>query len=298
MRTLNNSLSILCRHHLEDWHRFVPGVAFAYNSSVHASTGVSPFALNTGRVPFFPGEGWLQDVQDRNQAAPPPLPVLAHEYLQELRYTIEHARAHARRCLESSWLTMRRKYDERPDVKLIPGDRVLVRLSEFERSQYRCRKLAPRWSEPAEVESVLSNGKTYRVRRADGVIEVVNVQRLFPVPKETWSTDEGKQVDVSVSPSPDDKEDSDSGAEEPSWWTRAQVPPLLSSSSTGGSPMSIAMPYGATSSSSVSQAYVAPPSQGSSAVQTVDPQDSTFVPSGTWSSMRASDLAGRPEDVT
>ena len=42
-------------------------------------------------------------------------------------------------------------------------------------------KLAPRWSEPGEVLEVLTNGKTYRVRRANGSIETVNVARLLPV---------------------------------------------------------------------------------------------------------------------
>ena len=47
-------------------------------------------------------------------------------------------------------------------------------------------KLAPRWSEPGEVLEVLTNGKTYRVRRCDGTIESVNVARLLPITASAW----------------------------------------------------------------------------------------------------------------
>ena len=61
MRSLNNSLSILSRHHPQDWPKFVSGVAFAYNTCVHAATGQTPFYLNTKRVASYPEEGWIRD---------------------------------------------------------------------------------------------------------------------------------------------------------------------------------------------------------------------------------------------
>jgi len=60
----------------------------------------------------------------------------------------------------------KRRYDgSRKAIKLQEGDAVLIRLSDYERSMFPTRKLAPRWSEPGEVLEVLTNGKTYRVRR-------------------------------------------------------------------------------------------------------------------------------------
>ena len=79
MRTLNNSLSILSQSNVEDWDQYVCGVQFAYNSSIHAATGFTPFSLVTGRSPSFPEEGWLRAAQ-KTQSRP--------EYLQSLHKII------------------------------------------------------------------------------------------------------------------------------------------------------------------------------------------------------------------
>lgn len=56
MRTLNNSLSCLAKEDSSNWDKYLPGVGAAYNWASHAATGISPFELNTGRVPLLPGE--------------------------------------------------------------------------------------------------------------------------------------------------------------------------------------------------------------------------------------------------
>ena len=182
MRSLNNSLSILSRHHPYDWSKYVQGIAFAYNTSVHASTGETPFKLNTGRVPSFPEEGWLKDWNKEDDQVSPSKEDY-QEYLQSLYETIIHAQGHARQGLEASWLRMSRQY--KPDTKVIKnGDKVLVRLTEAERNQYPIRKLAPHWSAPATVCEVLTNGKTYKILR-DGQFIIVNRERLMLLPPQT-----------------------------------------------------------------------------------------------------------------
>ena len=57
MRTLNNSLSALTAHTGEKWADYLCGVAFGYNIAEHTATGVSPFELNRGRLPYLPMEG-------------------------------------------------------------------------------------------------------------------------------------------------------------------------------------------------------------------------------------------------
>ena len=159
MRTLNNSLSILSRDHQQDWDTFVPGVQFAYNSSAHASTGFPPFVLVTGRIPTFPEEGWLST---RQKSTTP-------QYLRDLYATIARVHQEAGTALEKSYADLKRLYDvKRRDLQLPVGTSVLIRLSDYERNKFDCRKLAPRWSEPAEVIACLSNHKTYRVRQHDG----------------------------------------------------------------------------------------------------------------------------------
>ena len=183
MRTLNNSLAILSRDHQRDWDTFVSGVQFAYNSSAHASTGFPPFVLVTGRVPSFPEEGWLSP---RQKTTTP-------QYLRDLYATIARVHQEASAALEKSYADLKRRYDaKRRDVQLEVGTSVLVRLSDYERSKFDCHKLAPRWSEPAEVIACLSNHKTYRVRHNDGQEMTVNVARILPIGPGLWTSQELK----------------------------------------------------------------------------------------------------------
>lgn len=116
---------------------------------------------------------------------------------------------------------MKRRFDKRKDVVLEVGDRVLVRLSDYERQQEHAGKLAMRWSLPATVVERRANKKTYVVRRHDGREEVVNLERLLPVRGDvweaearSWSTAAGKRQ-----PSPErwrgDASSSESEGEEP-----------------------------------------------------------------------------------
>ena len=194
MRTLNNSLSVLSRSRVRDWDSFVCGVQFAYNSSVHASTGATPFSLTTGRVPSFPEEGWMR------RAAPHETQSQS-EFVRDLYSTIAKAHEDARIALHRSWSDLKRRYDaKRREITLPIGSTVLIRLSDYERSKFPCRKLAPRWSDPAEVIGILSNGKTYKLRRTNGEVETVNVSRLLPLGPEMWDSPEPDEDKATVSP--------------------------------------------------------------------------------------------------
>ena len=178
MRTMNNSLSALSREDPDRWDTYLPGLAFAYNSSAHAATKVSPFELNTGRVPSLPGGRHLaQGCADEVT------------YLKRLRNVITNALCRSRQAVQGYWENVKRQYDKhRRDVQLKPGDLVLVRLSDYERKAFPCLKLAPRWSEIQTVEKQLSNGVTYRITRTDGRTESVHVSRLLPLQDPVWNS--------------------------------------------------------------------------------------------------------------
>ena len=177
MRTMNNSVSALTREDPRRWHTYLPGLAFAYNSSSHAATKVSPFELNTGRVPLLPG--------GRSSTGGSSDEVL---HLKKLRNVVTNTVERSRRAVQGYWEKVKRIYDKhRREVRLKPGDLVLVRLSDYERKAFPCLKLAPRWSEIQTVEKQLSNGVTYRVRRPDGRTESVHVSRLLPLRDPVWN---------------------------------------------------------------------------------------------------------------
>ena len=51
MQSLAQMLAMVADSASADWHLWLRHVAFAYNSSEHATTGASPFLLATGREP-------------------------------------------------------------------------------------------------------------------------------------------------------------------------------------------------------------------------------------------------------
>jgi hypothetical protein len=103
--------------------------------------------------------------------------------------TIARVHQEASAALEKSYADLKKRYDaKRRDIQLQVGTSVLVRLSDYERNQFECRKLAPRWSEPAEVIACLSNHKTYRVKHKDGQEVTVNVARILPIGPGLWTS--------------------------------------------------------------------------------------------------------------
>ena len=77
---------------------------------------------------------------------------------------------------------MKERFDRtRKNVRLEIGSWVLVRLSDYERNLFPCRKLAPRWSSPCQIVNIKSNGVTYDVRRRNNAIEAVHITRILPL---------------------------------------------------------------------------------------------------------------------
>jgi hypothetical protein len=54
MRTLEERLRACVHPRQDDWHKYMGPLKFAYNNSVQASTGQTPFFLTLGRHPATP----------------------------------------------------------------------------------------------------------------------------------------------------------------------------------------------------------------------------------------------------
>ena len=166
MRTLNNSLSVLCRADPTHWHDFLPsttqpwhflaaqsdwdflpGLQFACNSAKHEATHLSPFEMVSGKLPRSP----------RKVAGSPCVTTSEMRYARRLRFVIANHHKRASLALGKYWTRMKLAFDKhRRDVQLSPGQLVLVWLSDHERHSFgSSRKLTPKWSKPMEVLRVL-----------------------------------------------------------------------------------------------------------------------------------------------
>ena len=176
MRTMNDSLAILARGDPSEWDTYLPAIAFAYNTTEHAATGISPFLLNHGRLPAFPASHDLDPL--------PPGDTTALAHARRVRHVVRDAVKRARAAIEGYWANYKRRYDKhRRPIELTKGDWVLVRLSKHEREKFPCLKLAPRWSRPAQIIRVLSSANTFVLSYAHepAAEHTVNLHRLLPI---------------------------------------------------------------------------------------------------------------------
>jgi hypothetical protein len=99
----------------DDWDQTLIHAEFAYNSSINATTGYTPFFLNYGQHPHTP----------LSLSVPPLLPVSkpVGQFLSEIREHLSRARSAILKAQENQ-----AKYanEKRRDVSFNPGDRVLL----------------------------------------------------------------------------------------------------------------------------------------------------------------------------
>ena len=91
-RTLQEILSNVVSENHHDWDQWIDQAAFAYNTSAHKSTGLSPYELVFGRPPQMPIEVEL--------GVPFSNPLNQSDYSQYLRKAIQTANSLARQQLE------------------------------------------------------------------------------------------------------------------------------------------------------------------------------------------------------
>ena len=61
-RTLDGMLKSLGKNEKKNWSKFIPKLAFAYNSTINKSTGFSPFFLMYGRESRLPIDSVFPDM--------------------------------------------------------------------------------------------------------------------------------------------------------------------------------------------------------------------------------------------
>ena len=168
-RTLQEILSTFVAEHPNDWDLFVDQAVYAYNTSCHESTGVSPYELLFGRVARMPIEVDL-GVPLRN-------PRSQSEYVQAVRKSILDSHSIANDNQLTAKTRQERAYDQgkRPWTPLEPGSMVWLRRP-------KKWKFGNKWVGPYTVLSKI--GVNYKIKSDNGKDMVVHHNQLkFPCSK-------------------------------------------------------------------------------------------------------------------
>jgi len=180
MSTLNNSLSCLCQADTRDWCEFIAGIQYAYNTTPHAATFVSPYECIYGCKP-------PPLVRSNHIAISPLITQTAESYATRMKRTIERIQDIVRRNVQHAWMLRAIQYNaNRSKITLYVGQHAMIRLSPLQLSKSTAGKLRVRWSEPALITAVRSSGNAFEVLTADNRTIVVNASRLLPMPPKAW----------------------------------------------------------------------------------------------------------------
>ena len=170
-RTLLDMLSTTVKDHKMDWDQCIRRVCLAYNSSVHASTGYSPFYLMYGHQVNLP--------VDLMYGSTPHEACTLGDYAHTLRNNLTEAYVLARR----KGITEHNRQKALYDVKVhgAPyqvGDWVWLHSPAVPRGQ--CRKLHHPWTGPFKVVECIGECD-YKIKSKNGkMIRVVHFDRLKP----------------------------------------------------------------------------------------------------------------------
>lgn len=195
-RTMHNLLKTLSPEQKRKWTEHLPELVYIYNSTIHSSTGYTPYFLMFGREPVLPIDHLL--------GISTPDPDSIDKYLSNHKEKLGIAFNHARKNLEENAERRQEHYNKSAKESVIPvGTRVLTR----NRVQGR-NKIQDVWDPtPYKVISALSDN-VYSIQLADGSGPVKNVNRREILNTGEIITEE-PDVEIPVTNSDDsDEEDS------------------------------------------------------------------------------------------
>ena len=167
-RTLQNILSSFVSEHSVDWDEWLAQAVFAYNTSVHESTGISPYEMVFGRPARMPIEVEL--------GVPLRKPNSQSDYIQSVRKALVHSNQLAQRNLAAARSRQAFHYDNRSKRDWTPY--------ELEQTVWLWRpkhwKFGKRWTGPYKV--LARNGVNYRLVSSVGKTLVAHHNLLKPCP--------------------------------------------------------------------------------------------------------------------
>ena len=171
-RTLLDMLATTVNDHPADWEVYIRKLCFAYNTSIHSSTGYSPFFLMMGRQASIPIDLMFPVNKEQEKEVP--------AYVHQLREGLQSAYALVREQCETEHQRQKAIYDKkahgRPYEK---GDLVWLFSPAVPRGH--SRKLHHPWKGPFVVVDKIGI-TTYKIKpsRNSGKCQIIHFDRLKP----------------------------------------------------------------------------------------------------------------------
>ncbi len=173
-RTLIDLIRVAQVQQSKSWDEVLPLMTWAYNTSVHMSTGQTPFSMMFGRDP-------QTDFDLDMGIVPDPVPSCPAEYVIWLKNQLQRIHEPARTKQQAATKAQERNYNARP------------RMISFKRGEWvyyldpsvlmKKGKFEPRCDEPYLVLHKLGD-RTYRIQEStDATPKVVNIDNLRPCPR-------------------------------------------------------------------------------------------------------------------
>lgn len=171
-RTVEDMLRPFVNDHVSNWSQLLPAVEFAYNNSVHASTGYTPFYLNYGQHPRTP------EVFTTPAAPPTDKPAL-DDFLARMRNIMRTAMERLQRAQATQKATADK---HRRHLEFQEGDQVMLSTRNLNlQLPVQCPKLQARRCGPFKVLQKLSP-VSYKLQLPDNwrIHPVFHIEYLLP----------------------------------------------------------------------------------------------------------------------
>jgi transposase InsO family protein len=177
-RTLEDMLRTFVNYKQDNWDKCLPAAEFAYNNSLQASTGFTPFYLDCGQHPIIPSTLTLsKELINTNVAA-------TDDFLQHWQNSLLQAKE-ALAQAQDRQAHYANKH-RRPDV-FKTGDRVLLSTTHLNaptEARRPLKKLQPKFIGPYQVEEVISE-TAYRLSlpsnlKVHPVFHISRLKRYIP----------------------------------------------------------------------------------------------------------------------
>jgi hypothetical protein len=166
-RTMAEHLRSLVNQSQTDWDEWIPQVVFTFNTTVHSSTGFTPFELLYGYVATLP-----------SSITDPPKPLYNYDdFAIDQKNKFQHCRKRARENIMASKAQSKKYYDKKLKSRSFQvGDLVLLKREQLKPGL--CSKLSPLRLGPYEIVEVHSP-LNYSIKIGKKTCRV-NTNRLQP----------------------------------------------------------------------------------------------------------------------